>query len=433
MSCTIYFRKAMLAAFLGAGMAFSSHVKAAETPVKATSMAESPTDGSVWIGSAGQGLYRLGRNGRQIKYLAADGHIPSDSIKTLFFDRESILWILDNRGQFTCYSATSGFEKANIEKGKIDCAIYDSKADIIYFGSGKSLKTYKNVSKKTSELAGLPASAKSLKMADEGGNFVWVFTEEGVLKVGLDGSIQRWEEAPEILDLLPYTFETNQRYNTVEGRKPGASGKVILWSVLALILGAVTGWLLKKPTRAPAPVTQTIIEKPVNPTSPVKPAQTEVINKPEEPIKTEVPEQPEKPAETIIPETIEEPAPEKKAVIQPKTEESRSQAPKGPFTKKVYALIKDHLSEPDFDVESIATLTGISRIHVNRKLRQEGAPAPSALIKEARMHHAARLIRQGKLGMSQISSLCGFRTPSYFATAFKEFFGVSPSEFTEEK
>ena len=97
----------------------------------------------------------------------------------------------------------------------------------------------------------------------------------------------------------------------------------------------------------------------------------------------------------------------------------------------MYGIFKEHLSEPDFDVEAIASIKGMSRIHVNRKLRQEGAPAPSVLIKQARMHHAARLIRQGKLGMSQISSLCGFRTPSYFATAFKEFYGVTPSEFTE--
>ena len=395
-------------------------------------MAESPTDGSVWIWTEGHGLYRLGRNGRQIVYTAKEGQIASDSIRTLFFDADNVLWILDGSGQFTFYSATSGFQRADIGSDSIDCATYDEKKGTVYFSTGKEIKTYKNVSKKTSELATLPAEAKSLKMAENGDEFVWVFTEKGALKVGLDGKIQIWTDTPNVLDLLPYNFETNQAPDSLQGQKETKNRGRLLWILIALAVGLSAGWLLRKLMSAPAP--QAKPESPIQ--TPVQtPVQTTVINNTEEPVKPVEPiqqEEPIKPKEEVI--EPEKPAeePVKHQTEEIKTE-SNTRTLKGHFTRKVYGLIKDHLSEPDFDVESIATLTGMSRIHVNRKLRQEGAPSPSTLIKEARMHHAARLIRQGKLGMSQISALCGFRTPSYFATAFKEFYGVSPSEFTAEK
>ena len=101
----------------------------------------------------------------------------------------------------------------------------------------------------------------------------------------------------------------------------------------------------------------------------------------------------------------------------------------GEFTKLVIGLVKEHLSDPDFGVETIAEITGMSRIHVNRKLKSEGAPAPSAMVKKERMDKAEQLLRSGQYSIADISKLCGFRTPAYFATAFKDFYGCTPTEF----
>lgn len=101
----------------------------------------------------------------------------------------------------------------------------------------------------------------------------------------------------------------------------------------------------------------------------------------------------------------------------------------GQFTKSVMELIDENISDPNFDVDKLADLTGMSRIHVNRKLKAEGTDSPSALIKSARMTLAAKLLANGMLTISQVSAECGFRTPSYFATAFKDFYGVSPTDY----
>ena len=71
----------------------------------------------------------------------------------------------------------------------------------------------------------------------------------------------------------------------------------------------------------------------------------------------------------------------------------------------------------------------MSRIHVNRKLKAEGSPSPSVLLKDARMSLAAKLLKEGKLSVKEVGEKCGFSRPSYFATSFKEYFGISPSSF----
>lgn len=51
------------------------------------------------------------------------------------------------------------------------------------------------------------------------------------------------------------------------------------------------------------------------------------------------------------------------------------------------------------------------------------------MLKEVRMKHARALLDEGKLSVAEISLACGFSTPSYFSTAFREYYGKTPSEY----
>lgn len=72
-------------------------------------VAVSPTDGSVWMGTSSEGLLRFGRNGRSLRYTAAEGQLPSDEILSLAFDASGTLFILDGSGALTRFSSTEGF------------------------------------------------------------------------------------------------------------------------------------------------------------------------------------------------------------------------------------------------------------------------------------------------------------------------------------
>lgn len=73
---------------------------------------------------------------------------------------------------------------------------------------------------------------------------------------------------------------------------------------------------------------------------------------------------------------------------------------------------------------------GITRVHLNRKLKEAGAPAPKMILKKARMEKALTMLREG-LPVSDVYAACGFSSASYFSSAFKEYFGYTPSDVTK--
>lgn len=99
------------------------------------------------------------------------------------------------------------------------------------------------------------------------------------------------------------------------------------------------------------------------------------------------------------------------------------------FYNKVVSIIDSNFVNPDFSVEDIAAELGISRVHLNRKLRASRDVSPIALIKSARMNKAAELIRKGEKQIADIAVECGFSSATYFSTAFKDYFNVSPKDF----
>ena len=102
----------------------------------------------------------------------------------------------------------------------------------------------------------------------------------------------------------------------------------------------------------------------------------------------------------------------------------------GAFSAKVSELIASNYANPDFSVEKIADILGITRVHLNRRLKMENSPSPKDMLKKVRMDKAAELLKQG-VPVASIASECGFSSPSYFSSAFKEYYGVSPKAYLE--
>ena len=92
-------------------------------------------------------------------------------------------------------------------------------------------------------------------------------------------------------------------------------------------------------------------------------------------------------------------------------------------------LIKENISNPEFSVEDIAAHFGLSRIHVNRKFKAACNLSPSAVIKNERMKIASDLLNAGEHSVAEIATMCGFSSQAYFSSAFKAFFGVSPTSY----
>lgn len=102
------------------------------------------------------------------------------------------------------------------------------------------------------------------------------------------------------------------------------------------------------------------------------------------------------------------------------------------FREDVLKYVSENFSNPEFSVEDIADHFGFSRVHLNRKLKAAGEDSPVALIKTARMQKASELLKDGGKQIAEISAECGFASATYFSSAFKEYFGISPKDFLAE-
>ncbi|MBR5256133.1 MAG: response regulator [Bacteroidales bacterium] len=97
--------------------------------------------------------------------------------------------------------------------------------------------------------------------------------------------------------------------------------------------------------------------------------------------------------------------------------------------RRIVESIHNHLENPDFDVAALCADVGISRVHLNRKLKENGNVPPSTLIKSFRMKQAAYLLANNQVNVSEVAYRVGYASHSYFSSTFKDFFGMTPREF----
>jgi len=75
----------------------------------------------------------------------------------------------------------------------------------------------------------------------------------------------------------------------------------------------------------------------------------------------------------------------------------------------------------------------MSRTHLTRKLKILTGLSPGTLIRNIRLEKAAELLRNKKGSIAEISNSVGISNPSGFTKAFRNYFGVSPKEYSKQK
>lgn len=99
------------------------------------------------------------------------------------------------------------------------------------------------------------------------------------------------------------------------------------------------------------------------------------------------------------------------------------------FYNKINEIIKKNLDDSNFTVEGLAREVGISRVHLNRKLKEHYGVSPNAFIRSVRLKQAAYLLVNNKVNISEVAYKVGFASHSYFSNNFHDYFGMTPTEF----
>ncbi|MBP1619053.1 MAG: todS 4 [Bacteroidetes bacterium] len=97
--------------------------------------------------------------------------------------------------------------------------------------------------------------------------------------------------------------------------------------------------------------------------------------------------------------------------------------------EKIMSTISKHFSDPKFGVEELSRETGMSRVHLYRRTKELYNCSPNDLLRSVRMKKAGLMLIQEKASIGDVAFEAGFSDPSYFSTAFKRYFNISPKDF----
>ncbi|MBO5702193.1 MAG: helix-turn-helix transcriptional regulator [Clostridia bacterium] len=96
--------------------------------------------------------------------------------------------------------------------------------------------------------------------------------------------------------------------------------------------------------------------------------------------------------------------------------------------RKVHDHLVAHLDER-VTIEELSRMFHINATTLKEAFKAEYGTSLAAHIKEHRMEKAAVLLRESGMSVAEIAKIVGFESRSRFTTAFREKYGVLPSEY----
>ncbi|MDR0833613.1 MAG: response regulator [Candidatus Symbiothrix sp.] len=99
--------------------------------------------------------------------------------------------------------------------------------------------------------------------------------------------------------------------------------------------------------------------------------------------------------------------------------------------ERILKAVNAHIADPKLNVEHLASEVGMSRVHLHRKLKELVNQSAGDFIRTIRLKQAGELLKTKKYTISQVATDVGFASLSHFSSRFKDFYGVSPTEFMD--
>ena len=96
-----------------------------------------------------------------------------------------------------------------------------------------------------------------------------------------------------------------------------------------------------------------------------------------------------------------------------------------PIVRRALDIYLSDLAHPPSTI-MLAEQIGISRATLDRAFAADTGLSPAKMLMNLRLAEAKRLIREGKLTLTEISSQLGFCNPAYFTNTFSQAFGHPP-------
>src|SRR5687767_14826946 len=96
----------------------------------------------------------------------------------------------------------------------------------------------------------------------------------------------------------------------------------------------------------------------------------------------------------------------------------------------VRQYIREHINEP-LSREVLAAIAGFSIPHFHRIFTTHMGENISNYVRRVRLERAGRKLRMGAVDITEVALAAGYDSHAAFGKAFKQHFGLSPSEFRQ--
>lgn len=134
-------------------------------------------------------------------------------------------------------------------------------------------------------------------------------------------------------------------------------------------------------------------------------------------------------AEEVAPDS-EENLPDK----SPETDDKQELSPNDQkFMDKLIRLMEKQIDNGDLMVDDLAKELAVSRSVFFKKLKALTGLAPIEFIREMRIKRAVQLMESGDYSITEISEMVGINDSRYFSKCFKRVYGMTPTEYKEQK
>ena len=115
--------------------------------------------------------------------------------------------------------------------------------------------------------------------------------------------------------------------------------------------------------------------------------------------------------------------------VMPAPEETAFSAADEQFLTKLRNLIEVNLQEVEFNIPYLCREIGMSRTVLYNKLKLLTGLNVKEYVTKIRIERACRLIRETNISITEVAEQTGFSSSRYFSTAFKQYMGMTPSQY----
>lgn len=98
------------------------------------------------------------------------------------------------------------------------------------------------------------------------------------------------------------------------------------------------------------------------------------------------------------------------------------------FIAKLMTVMDRYIPQSELTVDDLAREMAMSHSAFYDKVNKLLGMPPASLIRSCRLKRAKEMLEQGDCSIAEVAMKCGFSDAKYFSTAFKKYYGISPSK-----